>query len=79
MAQSEENQMAMFGCIIEEEKKYIMSTLSYKFSGAAMAITSLLSDAQHHLEHGNKDDARKYMNVVKYLVNDEEFMAGKGE
>jgi hypothetical protein len=43
-----------------------------------MAITSLLSDAQHLLECGRNDEARKYMNVVKYLVNDKEFMAGTG-
>jgi hypothetical protein len=78
MAQSEESQIAMFGCNIEEEKAYIMSTVSYTFGGASMAITSLLSDAQHLLECGRNDEARKYMNVVKYLVNDKEFMAGKG-
>lgn len=79
MAQSEESQMAMFGCIIEEEKAYIMGTVSYKFHGAAMAITSLLSDAQFQMENGRTEDARKYMNVVKYLVNDNEFMSNQGE
>lgn len=79
MAQSEESQMAMFGCIIEDEKAYIMDTPTYRGFGYSMPLTSLLSDAQHYLVRGDSESSRKIMNAVKYLLNDKEFMSHQGE
>lgn len=72
-------QSEMFGCDPVNEMEYIKTTLTYKFSGAAMVITSLLSDAQHLVEYGNNERARQIMNFVKYLVNNAEFMSHQGE
>lgn len=75
MAQSTESQMNMYGCIIAEEKAHIMGTLSYQIGGATMPLSSLLSDSQFHMERGDTEYARKIINVVKYLLNDKEFMS----
>ena len=36
--------------------------------GTQMLALSILSDAQHVLEHGDAEQARKYMNIAKWII-----------
>lgn len=41
-----------------------------KLVGTEMTIMSILSDAQHVMEFGDNESARKYMNIAKYILSD---------
>jgi len=40
-----------------------------KITGLDMLVMSILSDAQHVLEHGDYDTARQFMNRAKYVLS----------
>ena len=45
--------------------------------GPEMVVMSILSDAQHVLEFNDKDRARKFMNIAKFILS--EMMEAKRE
>ncbi len=53
--------------IIDTLKK----SITYRCGGKEAIITSMLSDVQELMLLGHDEDARKKINVVKYLVNTE--------
>lgn len=57
-----------YGMTTEAIEKHIVNGISAKFSGLGMAVGSLLSDAQHQMEFGDVEGARKTLNVAKYVI-----------
>lgn len=65
-----DQEFQMFG--MDEQsihEQYINSTTT-QLSGIEMTLASILSDAQHVLERGDSDRARKYMNIAKYILGE---------
>jgi hypothetical protein len=48
--------------------EYIMSWTSYH-TGIEMTVMGILSDAQHVMEFGQHDRARKMINIAKYILS----------
>jgi hypothetical protein len=66
-----DQEIQMFGMTKEQIKKeYIQSWMSYH-TGIEMQVISILSDAQHLMEFGQDDRARKLMNVAKYILSEQ--------
>jgi hypothetical protein len=64
------NDMQMYGCNIETFKESVKQSITYRYSGGAMVVAGLMSDAQEMMAHGDSDSARMYLNRAKALVFD---------
>lgn len=58
-----------FGCSIEEFTESVKNSITYKTDGVEMVVMSMLSDAQHEIEHNMKEVARQNLNRAKYLLS----------
>ena len=64
-----EQEAIMFGMSKEQILgEYIMSWTSYH-AGIEMTVMGILSDAQHLMEFGQHDRARKMINIAKYILS----------
>jgi len=70
MKNTMKNDMKMYGCDIETFKESVKNSITYRFSGGAMVVAGLMSDAQEMMAHGDSDSARMYLNRAKALVFD---------
>ena len=61
----------MFGMDEQSIREQYINSITTQLSGIEMTIMSILSDAQHVLEFGDKERARKYMNIAKYIISEE--------
>lgn len=69
-----EDQWRMFGC---DPDAWVESVRrSYALSGLSMAIMSVLSDVQELIAMGMREEARRTLNLVKYLIGQERERAG---
>jgi hypothetical protein len=57
-----------YGAKKSEILESVTDSITFKFSGPGMVITSYLSDAQEMIEHGSSNDARQYINIAKMLM-----------
>ena len=57
-----------YGMTEQEIESQIVNSTVAKLSGVWMCAMSILSDAQHMLEMDDKEQARKYINVAKYII-----------
>ena len=64
--------MKMYGCNIEEFVASVTDSITYQLMGMPGVVCSLLSDVQEMIEHGSNEQARQYINRVKYLVHQKE-------
>ena len=64
------NDMQMYGCNIETFKESVKQSITYRFSGGAMVVAGLMSDAQEMMAHGESDSDSMYLNRAKALVFD---------
>lgn len=60
-----------YGCNPHEFKQSVKDSLTFEFGGMKMAITSILSDVQEMIARDMKEEARQYLNRVKFLINEE--------
>jgi len=65
-----DQEMAMFG--MDEQSIYdqYINSITTQLSGIEMTVMSIISDAQHVMEHGDNERARKYMNIAKYILSE---------
>lgn len=57
--------LKMFGCY----REYIDADLNDCIGPKEMYAMSILSDAQHVLDHGDSETARQFMNKAKYVMS----------
>lgn len=62
------DQERMFGMSEEDIREQYMNGLTAKLSGLEMVVASILSDAQELLQMDRKDEARKMMNIAKFVL-----------
>ena len=65
-----EEEFQMFGMSADRIEKEYMGSLTAKLSGQEMVVMGILSDAQHLIEFGQGDEARKLLNVAKYVLSE---------
>ena len=68
MTEFEKNCYGLTEADIREE--YVES-LTAKLCGIEMVVMGILSDAQHMVEVGMSDRARKYMNIAKFILSEQ--------
>ena len=63
-----EDQKRMFGMTEEDIREHYMNSITAKCSGMEMVVAGILSDAQELLSMGRSEDARKQMNIAKFVL-----------
>lgn len=59
-----------YGMSEADIRKEYMNSITAKFSGLEMVAMGVLSDAQELLEMDRKEDARKQMNIAKFILSE---------
>jgi len=57
-----------YGMTVEDINVNLINGITTRLSGIEMTIMSVLSDAQQVLEFGDSEQARKYINVAKFMI-----------
>lgn len=77
LTEQERREVRMYGCTQSEMREAVEESLTFRFSGAAMYVASLLSDAQEMTGHGPVDgdtlanimeDQRQLLNRAKWIL-----------
>ena len=75
LTEQEKREVRMFGVTEAGMREAVESSSTFKFSGPAMMVASMLSDAQEmiNLEYGDVDsmrveDARQLLNRAKFIL-----------
>ena len=77
LSTKEIQQVRMYGCTEAQMREAVEQSLSYRFSGPAMYVASMLSDAQEMVGYGPYDgdtlanileDQRQLMNRAKWIL-----------
>ena len=64
-----DEEFQMFGMSKGQIEQEYIKSFTTMMSGIEMTVISILSDAQHLMEFGQHDRARKMMNVAKYILS----------
>ena len=77
LTQQEKQEVRMYGCTEAQMREAVEQSMTYRFSGAAMYVASMLSDAQEMVGYGPYDgdtlanileDQRQLMNRAKWIL-----------
>ena len=75
LTEQEKREVRMYGCTEADMRENIESSITFKFSGPAMIVASMMSDAQEMIntEYGEVDfnraeDARQQLNRAKWVL-----------
>ena len=77
MTEQEQRQVRIYGCTIEQMKDAVDQSLTYRFAGPVMYVSSMMSDAQEMVAHGPYDgdtlanileDQRQLLNRTKWIL-----------
>ena len=76
MTEHQKREVRMYGCTVEQMREAVEESLTFRFSGAAMYVMSMLSDAQEMTAHdigGQFDlmvieDQRQLLNRAKWIL-----------
>ena len=75
LSEQEKREVRMYGVTVAGMREAVESSLTFRFSGPAMMVASLMSDAQEmvNTEYGEVDymraeDARQCLNRAKWIL-----------
>ena len=76
MTEQQKREVRMYGCTEAQMREAVEQSLTFRFSGAAMYVASLLSDAQEMTAHDNGgsydfmliEDQRQLLNRAKWIL-----------
>ena len=76
MSEAQKREVRMYGCTEAQMREAVEQSLTFRFSGAAMYVASLLSDAQEMTAHDNGgsydfmliEDQRQLLNRAKWIL-----------
>jgi hypothetical protein len=63
-----EDHKRMFGMSEDAIREQYMQSITARLSGLEMVVMGVLSDAQELLTLGRAEDARKQMNIAKFIL-----------
>jgi hypothetical protein len=67
------NQVRMYGCTEAQMREAVESSITFKFSGPAMVVAGMMSDAQEMMAYEQPDfntieDQRQLLNRAKFVL-----------
>jgi len=73
MTESDRREIRMYGTTVDQMRESIESTSTFKFSGPAMIVAGMMSDAQEMMSYGEPDfrtieDQRQLLNRAKFVL-----------
>lgn len=75
LTEQEKREVRMYGCTEAQMREAVESSITFKFTGPAMVVASMMSDAQEmvNTEYGEVDfmraeDARQQLNRAKWVL-----------
>ena len=73
MSTKEIHQVGMYGCTEAQMREAVESSSTFKFSGPAMVVASMMSDAQEMMAYEQPDfntieDQRQLLNRAKFVL-----------
>ena len=73
LTEQEKRQVGMYGCTESEMREAVESSSTFKFSGPAMVVASMMSDAQEMMAYEQPDfntieDQRQLLNRAKFVL-----------
>lgn len=77
LTEQERREVRMYGCTEAQMRESIESSITFKFSGPAMIVASMMSDAQEMVSYGPYDsdtlanimeDQRQLLNRAKFVL-----------
>ena len=73
LTEQEKRQVSMYGCTEDQMREAVESSSNFKFSGPAMVVASMLSDAQEMMAYEQPDfntieDQRQLINRAKFVL-----------
>ena len=71
--EQEKRQVGMYGCTESEMREAVESSSTFRFSGPAMVVASMMSDAQEMMAYEQPDfntieDQRQLLNRAKFVL-----------
>jgi hypothetical protein len=75
--EQEKREVRMYGCTEAQMREAVESSITFKFSGPAMVVASMMSDAQEMVGYGPYDsdtlanimeDQRQLLNRAKFVL-----------
>jgi hypothetical protein len=71
--EQEKREVRMYGCTESQMRKAVESSSTFKFSGPAMVVASMMSDAQEMMAYEQPDfntieDQRQLLNRAKFVL-----------
>jgi hypothetical protein len=73
LTEQEKRQVGMYGCTEAQMREAVESSSTFKFSGPAMVVASMMSDAQEMMAYEQPDfntieDQRQLLNRAKFVL-----------
>ena len=73
LTEQEKRQVGMYGCTEAQMREAVESSSTFKFSGPAMVVASMMSDAQEIMAYEQPDfntieDQRQLLNRAKFVL-----------
>ena len=73
LTEQEKRQVGMYGCTESEMREAVESSSTFRFSGPAMVVASMMSDAQEIMAYEQPDfttieDQRQLLNRAKFVL-----------
>jgi hypothetical protein len=73
LSQQEQREVSMYGCTEAQLREAVESSTTFRFSGPAMVVASMMSDAQEMMAYEQPDfnvieDQRQLLNRAKFVL-----------
>ncbi len=77
LTEKEKREVRMYGCTEAQMREAVESSITFKFTGPAMVVASMMSDAQEMVSYGPYDsdtlanimeDQRQLLNRAKFVL-----------
>lgn len=65
---AEQKEVRVYGVTVAQMRDAVNESLAVRFYSPELFVMSLMSDAQHEIEHDMAEDARQTLNRAKWIL-----------
>lgn len=65
-----DSEFNVYGMSVQDIREDYMEGITAKFCGLEMVVAGILSDSQFALSVGDNENARKQMNIAKFILSE---------
>ncbi len=73
LSDQQKREIRMYGCMVDQMKEAVENGITFKLTGPAMVVASMMSDAQEMLEFSHdsmvSEDIRQLLNRAKWVLS----------